>query len=246
MDKILFCQGGLGDHLSLSTLPEELTKLGHDVYVSYSNVHRNPEIYNLVWGINPYIKGFSYAEPNCGLSGKQLINKSRDYSTGYIEQIEAYNEILNTGNKYPKIYRQNGIITDLIDKTILNLESISADYSENDVLNKVNKIITDNNINSDDILMIKTIKDTNVFGGNFADKKEIKYIDLGYEKYFINDIFHYCDVINSCKNYITLHSGGASLASAIGKRNTYVIMNDDLIETYNKNRFIYDNQNYIF
>ena len=57
--KIIISQpwGGLGDNLQFSTLPELYDKLGYEVYVSNNNKVRNKEIYDLVWGENPYIKG---------------------------------------------------------------------------------------------------------------------------------------------------------------------------------------------
>jgi hypothetical protein len=49
--------GGLGDNLQYSTLPELYSKQGYDVYIHTNNVVRNKEIHDLVWELNPYIKG---------------------------------------------------------------------------------------------------------------------------------------------------------------------------------------------
>ena len=50
--------GGLGDCLQFSTLPEQFSKQqGRDTYVLDESHFRNKEIYDLVWGCNPYIKG---------------------------------------------------------------------------------------------------------------------------------------------------------------------------------------------
>ena len=70
-------------------------------------------------------------------------------------------------------------------------------------------------------MFLSNIKDTNKISDNLpvVDKFEVK-------------------VLSCSKN--------TNKFSEITFNNTYVIMNDDLIETYNKNRFIYDNQNYIF
>lgn len=239
--KILLCQGGLGDHLSLSTLPEEFTKKGYEVYLSVYNIHRNSEIYDLVWGINPFIKGFSNESANCG----HVFNINYD-NDNFITCIENSNNIYDTGNLIPKLYRSHNLIEELRDKTILNLESITANYTEVEVIEKVNRIILENNINKEDILVIKSIKNNNVNGNSFLVKKDIKLIETEYPVYYINDIYHYCDILNSCKNYITLHSGGASLAATIRNNNTWVIMNESLRESMFKKSFIYNNQNYIF
>ena len=58
--------GGLGDNLQYSTLPELYNTLGHEFYISSKNVYRNPEIYKLVWELNPYVKGISDEEYNVG------------------------------------------------------------------------------------------------------------------------------------------------------------------------------------
>jgi hypothetical protein len=42
--KVLRVQGGLGDHLSHSTLPEEWSRMGYEVYTSHRSLHRNEEI----------------------------------------------------------------------------------------------------------------------------------------------------------------------------------------------------------
>jgi len=239
--KIILCQGGLGDHLSLSTLPEEFTKLGFEVYLSSRNVHRNIEIYNLVWALNPYILGFSDEPANSGHAiGIEYTNKP------FIECVENNQGIFNTGNKYPKIYREHNLIEVLKDKTILNLESISANYDSVDVIKKIDELIESLSVDKKDILKIKTVQDPNIFGGNFANNKQVSIIDVDYEDYNVNNINEYCDVIHSCKNYITLHSGGASVAAAIRKENTFVIMNEALREPFDINCFIFDNQIYIF
>lgn len=59
--------GGLGDNLQFSTLPEEFFKQqGRETYIWSRSKFRNPEIYDLVWGNNPYIKGIKDGEWNAG------------------------------------------------------------------------------------------------------------------------------------------------------------------------------------
>ena len=50
--------GGLGDSLQFSTLPEEFAKQkGRKTYIVPDAPFRNQEIYDLVWGKNPYVLG---------------------------------------------------------------------------------------------------------------------------------------------------------------------------------------------
>ena len=59
--------GGLGDCLQFSTLPEQFSKQqGRNTYVLDESNFRNKEIYDLVWGCNPYIKGVKSGHWNAG------------------------------------------------------------------------------------------------------------------------------------------------------------------------------------
>ena len=69
MDDVLIgaWHGGLGDSLQFSTLPEEFYKQqGRETYVADGCSFRNKEIYDLVWGCNPYVKGVKEGERNAG------------------------------------------------------------------------------------------------------------------------------------------------------------------------------------
>jgi len=241
--KIILCQGGLGDHLRFSTLPEYYDNLGYDVYLSSSNIHRNPEIYHLVWAINPYIKGFSDEIPNVG-DNIPLLDSNK--SLKFIQQIEANHGIFDTGNIKPKIYRNHNLIEGLIDKTIVNFQSITSAYDENYLSEKLSEIIEENSIDNESIIELSIDNDVNCWKKSFSNIIETKRVLTSFPQYHINDIYQHCDVIHSCKNYITLLSGGAALASAIDNKKTFVILNDNLKEAYKNNCFIFENQNYIF
>ena len=59
--------GGLGDNLQFSTLPEQFAlQQGRDTYVWDRAFFRNPEIAQLVWGTNPFIKGVKGGQWNAG------------------------------------------------------------------------------------------------------------------------------------------------------------------------------------
>ena len=69
MDDVILSawHGGLGDSLQFSTLPEEFHKQqGRDTYILENAPFRNPEIYDLVWGENPYVKGKKSGTRNAG------------------------------------------------------------------------------------------------------------------------------------------------------------------------------------
>lgn len=246
--KILFCQGGLGDHLSLSTLPEEWTKQGYEVLLSYQNIHRNLEIHELVWKTNPYIKGYTPDSAYYITTEESLeLNQERKLTNeSFIESLERKYGIFNTGNKIPKLYRQHNLITELEGKTILNFQSITQPYESGYVLDKLDQLIKELNIQEEDIFELEIEADVNTFKDRFFNLHESQSITTNFNKYKITNIFQHCDVIYSCKNYITLHSGGAVLASAINNSNTFVIMNESIRNVYDTKTFIFPNQKYIF
>ena len=102
-DKIIFISsGGLGDNLAFSTLPEELSKQKKvNIFIHSKSKFRNKEIYDLVWGCNPYIKGISNSIPNAGSEKLNLTTYPKKYNI--IENVELLHN-LKLKNQYPKIY----------------------------------------------------------------------------------------------------------------------------------------------
>ena len=95
--------GGLGDCLQFSTLPEQFSRQqGRETYVLDESHFRNKEIYDLVWGCNPYIKGVKSGHWNAGdIPDIQFTNRN-----GYHSCIRNWEELhgLTPTNDYPKIY----------------------------------------------------------------------------------------------------------------------------------------------
>ena len=93
--------GGLGDSLQFSTLPEEFSiQQGRDTFVWDRAFFRNPEIAQLVWGQNPYIKGVKGGKWNAGDIPEIKFENVAGNSIGSWEQLHG----LEPRNKYPKIY----------------------------------------------------------------------------------------------------------------------------------------------
>ena len=196
--------GGLGDNLQYSTLPERYSELGFDFYISAYNVYRNPEIYELVWKCNPYVKGISFENPNIG-SCIEYIRHDSNKSIVYNQEIcHGFSPI----NDIPKIYynlkRENYSNCVLVD-----ISSISVDpVKPNDFNNYLEE-----NFNDKRILIPKFLKDL----GNKIDV-DFKY----YEEVFIDYIFKYIYLINSVDYFLCGFSGQSVIASSINKKNTIV------------------------
>lgn len=208
MKKILFQPwGGLGDNLQFSTLPEKFSKLGYEVYISDKNIYRNSEIYELVWKLNPYIKGISTEKHNIGETGiyrRIHQTKSIVYNQEACHGIEPENEI-------PKIYYKPKTIDEFQDKIFVDLSS------------KSNYPIKPKNI---DQYFQENHQGSKIIIANFNNKID-NYKDMNFkydDKINIESIFHFCDLIHSCKYFYCCFSGQSVLASALNKIETTVFI----------------------
>jgi len=201
--------GGLGDNLSYSTLPEQFHKMGIDFYIHKDNAVRNQEIFDLVWGMNPYVKGVSDETPNCG-----PCNGWGHAGLNHINRMEAINGASQSEEQLPKIYYKPNIIEEFIGKVVVNLASISSIYSKE----QIDLIL--NNINSEsDVVYISFEKNLNekkpsesIIGKN--GNEHVNYVS-DENATIVDSIFEHCDIIHSCKKYVCLFSGACVLASAI-------------------------------
>jgi hypothetical protein len=190
--------GGLGDNLQYSTLPELYSKLGHKVYISSTNAYRNPEIYDLVWKLNPYVSGISDAPANAGAC-KHYINNP-EYS--FVKNWELAHGLVNGYRDYPVVYYVPNIIQDLSNVVLYDVTSISTNPHD-DTIDSCFKSIFNTYIDST-IKKIEFTKINNRVLSNFS-----------HEIYTINTIFDMCDALYSCKAFIGLFSGSSVLAAAL-------------------------------
>lgn len=214
--------GGLGDNLQYSTLPEQFAKQGYEFYVHESNVYRNFEIHDLVWKQNPFFKGFSSEKPNCGAMPLKYNNEE------FIHNIELSNGALKSDNPFPKIYYFPKIKHEFENKIVLNMHSITTKYDDDVLLKIMNEFPNSIHLS------------LNAYPSKYKNKNV----------YNVNTIYEHCDIIASCKKYITLYSGGSVLASAIKSQgiktdvDVYISNNDWLTYSPNKS-YIFDNLKYI-
>jgi hypothetical protein len=199
--------GGLGDNLQFSTLPRLYTELGYNVYISDKNVYRNPEIFDLVWKINPYIKGISSLTPNAG-SCKEFKIFQED---NCIKNMELTHGLYNGNSYYPEIYYNPKILNEYSDYILYDTTSISIKLSDDFIKTKF-KLIFDKYPNlKRKLIVFKNINNRN--NNLFNDDVLI-----------VNNIFEYCDYIKSCKIFVCLFSGCSVLASAIKKDEKYPVI----------------------
>tara|TARA_Y100001970_G_scaffold266746_1_gene355792 strand:+ start:354 stop:1079 length:726 start_codon:yes stop_codon:yes gene_type:complete len=239
MDDVILSafHGGLGDNLQFSTLPEEFHKQqGRDTYIWSKASFRNQEIYDLVWGCNPYIKGVKDGTWTAGdtpeIGHKTLISDC-------IMNWEALHGLEPT-NRYPKIYYEPKKIHGFDDTLLVDLSSISITYDSEQILELYDTIK-------------KIHNDMKFFGVEFTNKiKDATIIEPDVDNtILIEDIFTYVDLMYSSFGVVSLHSGQNHLASAIKNQynndlSVYCLMDDvEYVRQKTKGIFVFDNVTYL-
>ncbi len=231
--------GGLGDNLQFSTLPEEFLKQqGRKTYIWSKASFRNPEIYDLVWGCNPYVRGVKNGEWNAGDTPEI---GHRNITGDCISNWEALHGLEPT-NKYPKIYYQPKKIDQFSDSIIVDLSSISITYDRERILDLYKSI---KNQYNKTFFGIEFKKKINQQGSHTVYDPEVDGIIE------IENIFAYVDIIYSSCGIISLHSGQNHLASAIkadynSNLDIFALMDEDSYQHQKKKGiFIFDNVNYL-
>ena len=239
MDDVILSayHGGLGDNLQFSTLPEEFHKQqGRDTYIWSEATFRNQEIYDLVWGHNPYVKGIKDGTWTAGdtpeIGHKTLISDC-------IMNWEALHGLEPT-NRYPKIYYKPKKIYGFHNILLVDLSSISITYDSKKILDLYDTIK-------------KTHSDMMFFGVEFTNKiKDATIIEPDVDNtILIEDIFTYVDLMYSSFGVVSLHSGQNHLASAIKNQynkdlNVYCLMDDvEYVRQKTKGIFVFDNVTYL-
>lgn len=199
--------GGLGDQLQFSTLPEEFYKqYGRETYLLGSSNFRNNEIYDLVWGLNPYIKGHKTGGWNAGDTPQiKVLNCNNNWISSW-ELAHG----LEPKNKYPKIYYQPNKIKGYEDSILVDFTATSLKFDGIDNGYNIGKVKESfqnlkNRYSNKKFVSVKFEK--NISG----QKIEVDCND----EVMVKSIFHYCDLMYSSSGLCGLHSGSTSLASAI-------------------------------
>ena len=237
--------GGLGDALQFSTLPEEFEKQqGRKTYIVADAPFRNEGIYDLVWDKNPYVLGKKFGEWNAG--DLPSIPYRED---GFLEENGTRNMISNwekfhglqPTNKYPKVYYEPEKDEGVKDLFIVDFTSTTVSDSKEDVIKSLDQLRNDYSdrkfvsVSFEDITPTKDLSDDIKFDG---------YIE-------VENIFRYCDLISSVYGYVSLHSGGTQLSSALKEYSpnlkSICILSK---EWYNEhevldNHFLFDNIEYL-
>lgn len=193
--------GGLGDSLQFSTLPEIFSDLGYDVYLAHDTTFRNDEIKELVWDMNPYIKGQKNVKWTLGdTPGRVYENLHGEF----IKNWEALHGI-EPVNIFPKIYYQPNRV-DNIDG-LIDIASISVKYDVDELVRSIKKYINEYHSGSN----------FKIVSNKFYPIKN----HYDFEIMEVDNLKHYVDLINSCNVFISAFSGQLPLAASIRHINTH-------------------------
>lgn len=205
-EKIVLAQphGGLGDNLLYSSLPERFAALGKEVYISSQNVMRSPNAYDLVWGRNPYVAGVIDAPPNAGDCCYARYNGSPKI-LNIISRIEAAHDLPPQG-LIPKLYYQPNILPELADQVVIDITSVTVGFTGDNVSWYLTQMFQWYRLDRAKALQVKL--EPGAVTRNVVHINEIGSIEL-------RDIYHYCDIIASCRYFVTVHSGAHCMAAAL-------------------------------
>jgi hypothetical protein len=188
--------GGLGDHLFWSHLPRIAKTFGgyKHVYISNLSEYRHDDYRKLVWELNPFVDGF------CDEDGPEPKFTVLSPGTNLLD-MKMIDRGLDDGKRFhePEIFYITKLRNDLADARVFDPNYISnaGAISNGSLL----RYLTE----SSGVDYQMRVRDR-AFG-----------VQRGVPMLNSANVFEYCDIIASCREFLCLTSGGATLAAALGK-----------------------------
>lgn len=196
---------GLGDHAIYSTLPERFAKLGYDVYLDKDTRTSNPEIFELIWERNPYIKGLSDRKPNAGYVRQGLFYYIANRLSGYrsIEAMERAHALPPSYGMAPKIYYEpKPFHIDLSQSVLIDFSAVSSNIG----MRGLGEAIDAANQRFDNPPYVNIVHKRHVV---------LHTPQIAAPSYEVQSIYEYLDMLHACRAWIGSEAGGQSLASAV-------------------------------
>lgn len=198
--------GGLGDLLLYSTLPERLTAEGHRVFLSDECIARNDEVFDLVWGLNPFIRATGdKRRPTAGYTRQGLFydTVNRLPLGSAIEAMERAHGLPPPYGLAPKVYyTPKPPRVDVAHMVLLDMHSLSSAIHEvgwMKFLQKMNDRFG--------AVTIVTLPESVVRVP--LDQPE------GTPSIGITSLYEYCDVLANCRAWLGSEAGAHVLAAAV-------------------------------
>ena len=206
--------GGLGDHLFYSHLPRVAKETGAygKVLISDRSQFRNPDYRKLIWEANPYVDGFTSDD---GVSPAfDAVPKGMNLLDYTMLQFG-----LDDGLRFhePELYYKPTLRPELKSMTIFDPNYISG--VGNLSIDRIQHFLKDEPCRVD--FQLKARWSSVVL----PNVREIGAID----------VFDFCSIVASCRQFICLTSGGATLAAAL-RRNAIVFYGSGQLSMFQHSR----------
>tara|TARA_B000000475_G_C15984275_1_gene442319 strand:+ start:664 stop:1488 length:825 start_codon:yes stop_codon:yes gene_type:complete len=206
-NKVIFGQpwGGLGDNLAYSNLPRLYNQDNKKFYISQFNYVRNKEIYDLVWGINPFVIKKIIRLPNIG-SNVSLVEDSKiDEQLNIIQNINIKHGF-EPGTGYPEIFIDS---KNLLSK--IEYKNI-ADFSGFSIFNTVGSSYDLNELKSiQEELLVSNVPFLTYLALNKQSSNNIT--NTSSDQINIKSINHLIKVLSGTETFYCLNSGSHVLAA---------------------------------
>lgn len=205
------CLGGLGDLSLYTTLPERYTALGFDVYMDSENLARNPEITDLLFAHNPFVKGTSDKKPTIGyVKQGHFYDVANKFPCGSIEAMERAHGLPPPYSLAPRIYyRPQPFKINLQECVLVDLSAISSSIGAQGVSDTMTK-------------MNDRFPGRQFYQVIFPEGVNRNRAPLDGPAIQMNSIYEYVDAIASCYAWVGSEAGGQALAAAVrGEHDVY-------------------------
>lgn len=221
--------GGLGDALLFSTLPQLYAERGDDVYISERTVCRNPEVFDLLYARNPYIKGAlarSEADEVAGMPHERDFFLQARQWTNPIGLLESLHDFVPRHDR-PQVYYRPQSRPEWRDRVFMDPTSISQAFSTELFERFAARTLLD----GEAFVVESAHLGTRSGAAVFPDAP----------RYRVRDIYEYIDIIASCKAFVCTESGSQSVAAAVRRDGIYALCTT---MHYNSRLYVWPNVNY--
>jgi len=209
--------GGLGDQLQFSTLPEEFYKQeGRETYIADGSDFRNKEIYGLVWGMNPYSKGVKEGKRTAGDIPEIEV---KNHTGNWISNWEHLHGLMPTHDR-PKIYYEPKKISGFEDTILVDFTATSLKFDgvgNGYELNRLEWTYAELKEMHPNKRFARVVFDQSVSESSVNVDCDTEVV--------VTSIYHYCDLMNSAYALWGLHSGSVALAAAVQRFNESLNIN---------------------
>jgi hypothetical protein len=195
---------GLGDSLSYSTLPEELTRqFGHEVWLREPRAGWRNEGVRRLWERNAFVKGFVDEPQSNGFAS--LTGRAPRSFSNWISAMEDMHGCALSGRDCPKIYWTPRKSLDWSRKIFADPRSSSQPFPAAVFDEFVRKVAWQLNFDSAEVVVIESPYSSANGRDALPDNPRL----------MVSGLDEYAEAIASSRIFLAVESGGHAFASAV-------------------------------